>query len=132
MLGDSEFNVIGSDACVTLSNVAEFVLDASAILRFVSDQSGFGTISKPRNFRANAGARLIIDGSAVAKAGGGTFELMTAESQNKGYGSDPLDDNVTLIPEDSELIVTKDNRNNIVNVSVRVPSKRSGIVVIVR
>ena len=132
VLGDSEFNVIGSDACVTLSNVAEFVLDAPAILRFVSDQSGFGTISKPRNFRANAGARLIIDGSAVAKAGGGTFELMTAESQNKGYGSDPLDDNVTLIPEDSELIVTKDNRNNIVNVSVRVPSKRPGIVVIVR
>ena len=75
---------------------------------------------------------MIIDGSAVAKAGGGTFELMTAEAQNKGYGSDPLDDNVTLIPEDSELIVTKDNRNNIVNVSVRVPSKRPGIVVIVR
>jgi hypothetical protein len=75
----------------------------------------------------------VIDGARVAKSGGGTFELLVGPELARQYNtSNPLVNNVTLVPEDSELIVTRDAKQNIVNVSVRVPSKRPGIVVIVR
>ena len=129
--GVANLDIIGSGSSLTTSS--DFTLTADATLRFVSDDEGFGKVVSGNRLKATEGAKLVIDGARVAKSGGGTFELLVGPELAKQYNtSNPLVNNVTLVPEDSELIVTRDAKQNIVNVSVRVPSKRSGIVVIVR
>lgn len=130
--GVANLDIIGSGSSLTTSS--DFtLLTADATLRFVSDDEGFGKVVSGNRLNATEGAKLVIDGARVAKSGGGTFELLVGPELTKQYNtSNPLVNNVTLVPEDSELIVTRDAKQNIVNVSVRVPSKRPGIVVIVR
>ena len=120
--GDSTLEIVGSEALVESGNGSDIPFGATSTLRFVSDRNGFGKLySASKAIAPTSGMHLVVDGREVAKAGGGTFEIVDANGIK-----DPFLENVTLMPEGTTITRTADKRR----VLVKVP--RIGLMIFVR